>query len=115
MSAFKDQVAKDIQGVFINPLEFAEQHQIGVVGLFDPIPVDAVVDQDVIEERKGRTSTEYAEGVYSSQIMVFVKAADLPNQPVRGQLFRLDGERYLVDNVASNMGVLEITIEANDQ
>lgn len=108
MSAFKDAVAADIKRTFINALEFADLHDI------NGTEVLAVVDRDVLEERNARSYAEYAEGVYSAQIKVYVDAADMPNRPVRGALFRLDGERYLVDECGENMGVLEITIEANE-
>lgn len=45
--------------------------------------------------------------------MIFVAKNDLPRVPVKGELLRLDGERYLVDEVAENMGMLEITIQDN--
>ena len=35
-------------------------------------------------------------------------------RPVKGELFFLDNERYIVDRCNENMGILEITIEAND-
>ena len=94
MSAFKDQLEADIQSVFINPLEFAESR------LINGVAVDCVVDSDIIDERKGRSSAEYAEGVFLSQIMIFVRVSDIPRRPVRSEILRLDDDRYIVDNVA---------------
>lgn len=108
MIRFKAAIAADIKAVFINGLEFADEHDINGQAVL------CVVDRDVAQERNGPSYAEYAEGVYRSQIVVYVAADDLPERPVRGELFRLDGDRYLVDEVAENMGVLEITIEAND-
>lgn len=108
MSRFKDQVAADIKQVFINPLEFASLHNI------DGQDVNAVIDRDVIKERQAPTAAEYAEGVYKDEMLVYVATGDLRRTPVKGQIFRLDGEIYLVAEVAENMGVLEITIEANE-
>jgi hypothetical protein len=108
MTRFKDAVAADIKGTFINALEFADLHDINGTELL------CVIDGDIIQERNARTYSEYAEGVFKSQKMVFVAVDDLPERPVKGEIFRLDGELYMVDECAENMGVLEITIEAND-
>lgn len=108
MSAFKDAVKADIKRVFINPLEFADEHEINGDAVL------AVVDRDVIKERQQPTATDYAEGVFMEEILVYVEADDLPRKPVKGELMTLDGERYLVKEVAENMGVLEITIIANE-
>lgn len=107
MSAFKDAVANDIKGVFINALEFADLHNI------NGNMVNCVVDRDVIKERGTPSSSEYAEGVFLEQIMIFVAKDDLPRVPVKGELLRLDGDRYLVDEVYEDMGMLQITIEDN--
>ena len=108
MSRFKDAVAADIKAVFINGLEFADEHDI------NGETVMAVVDGDIIQERNSSSYSEYPEGVFQQQIMVFVSADDLPERPVKGELFFLDNERYIVDRCNENMGILEITIEAND-
>lgn len=108
MSRFKDAVAKDIKAVFINADEFAETHNI------NGVDVVCVVDTDIMQERNSNSYSEFAEGVYQHQAMIFVSAADLPERPVKGEIFRLDGELYLVAECAENDGMLEITIEAND-
>lgn len=107
MSGFKDAIASDIKAVFLNSLEFADEHNI------NGNPVVCVVDRDVIKERNAKTYSEYAEGVYLEQIMIFVAKDDLSRVPVKGEMLRLDGQRYLVDEVSENMGMLEITIEDN--
>lgn len=108
MSAFKDAVNADIKRVFINLLEFADQHNI------NGQMVDAVIDRDVIKERQPPTASEYSEGIFLEEILVYVAADDLQRKPVKGEIFRLDNEMYLVKEVAENMGVLEITITSNE-
>lgn len=107
-SAFKQAVQADISRVFINPGEFADEH------LIDGHRVVAVVDSDVMQERGSRAATEYAEGVFVSEKRIYVAAEELPWSPVRGEQLNLDGDRYMVTDVAFNMGVLEITIQANE-
>lgn len=110
MSAFKDAVAADIKRTFINPLEFAEWHDV------NGTEVLCVVDSDIMDERKsqGSGNFDYAPGVFTAQKKLYIDAIDVARPPVEGELFRLDGERYLVDEVVINDGVLEITIEANE-
>lgn len=109
MSAFKDAVNADINSVFINTAEFAEPHNVN--GKL----VNCVVDDDILEERLARTNQEYFDGVFKHHRLVFIETNELGHVPVVGELFRLDGKRYTVSNVAENMGVLDITIESNDQ
>ena len=109
MSRFKDFVAKDIVSTFINADEFAEAHNInGVDGII------CVIDSDIIQERNSQSYSEYSEGVFQTQVMVFVAASELPERPVKGEIFRLDGDLYQVFECAENDGMLEITIQAND-
>lgn len=109
MSAFKDAIAADIKAVFLNGLEFADEHNI------NGNTVLCVVDDDIIDEHASRSSPDYVDGVFTNQKMIYAAESDFSNPPVRGELLRLDGERFMVVKVARNMGVLEITIEANDQ
>lgn len=110
MSDFKDAIAADIHNTFINDFEFAEEHDI------NGELVTCVVDENKINDLNARQSmgTGYVDGVFVKQVLIFVAEADLPRAPVRGELIRLDGERYLVDDVATNSGMLEIRIEANE-
>lgn len=110
MKSFKGLVNADINGVFMNPKEFAVPHRVnGKV-------INCVVDDDILAERLSTQSNqEYFDGVFKSQRLIFIEKNQLPHVPVVGELFRLDGDRYTVKNVADNMGVLDITIESNDQ
>lgn len=108
MSAFKKAVAADIKRVFINPFEFADWHNINGGDVL------AVVDRDVIRERQPKTAAEYSEGVFIEEVLVYVEAGDLARKPVKDEILRLDGELFLVTEVAESMGVLEITITANE-
>lgn len=108
MSRFKDAVAADKKSVFINGDEFADSHNINGVDVL------CVVDGDLINERNARTYAEYSEGVFKSQLTIFVDAEDLPARPVKGEGIRFDGDYYSVDECIENAGILEITLGAND-
>lgn len=108
MTTFKGAVQADIDNTFLNVSEFADWHDV------NGEQVNCVVDKDILQERKSAGSSEFTPGVFQHQILVYVAAADLPRRPVRDELFRLDGDRYLVADCAENMGMLEVTLEAND-
>ncbi|RXZ84588.1 hypothetical protein EBB07_00800 [Paenibacillaceae bacterium] len=116
MTTFKQQVEQDNLAVFINFDEFGEEKSIR------GRKVLVVIDNDLINERQrlstsGTTNTN-PEGVYLSTVTFFVRQRDLGYVPVEGEqmLFGDLGERgypYIVDKVAVNMGVIEVTIEGN--
>ena len=97
---FKDYLASDLTA-FINTDEFADTHDI------DGQQVNCVSDSDVIDG--GSTY----DGVYSRIKKLYVKAVDLPARPARGQHIRVDDELYIVAECTENLGMLEITLEAN--
>lgn len=108
MSAFKDAVSADIKAVFINDLEFADTYNI------NGDQVRAVVDRDILQERPRISSSADAQAVFEEEIRIYIEASDMKRKPVEGEILRLDGTIFLVSEVHDNMGVLEITIKANE-
>ncbi len=102
----KEAILQDLS-IFVNIDEFAELHEVNG----QTIPV--VIDADITKKRL-RYRDESYDGVYSGQVVVYVKSADLPGVPAIGSVFRLDGKMYLVANASNEMGILEITLEANE-
>lgn len=94
-------------GVFLNLDEFAEMHNI------DGHVVPAIIDSDILKIRSQHKSEQY-DGIYRGEIVIYVKTTDLPFRPVYGQDMTLDGEDYLVKDSSEEMGVLVITLEANE-
>lgn len=103
-SAFKAQVKNDIKMTFLNSLEFADWHDI------DGARVLCMLDSDIIQERNARTQSDYAEGVFEENIVLYIQETDLPRRPVREEVMFVDGRRYFVTHVAENIGVLEVTL-----
>lgn len=99
MPKLKDYFVSDMD-TFLNQDEFAEIHDINGQN------IPCIVDRDVLKQR-------VSEGVYSAELVLFVKETDLGYRPVTGQHLRLDNELYLVYDCAENAGMLEITLEAN--
>lgn len=107
MSAFKAAVAADVAAVFINTQEFGDVHTI------DGRAIPCVVDSDLLQERSRGLATP-SDGVFVEEMVVFVATVDLDPPPVIGQWLRFDGQRYCVKNISEAMGVLEITLVANE-
>jgi hypothetical protein len=47
--------------------------------------------------------------------MVHCRKADLPETPVEGQVFSLDGTPFFVNSVADDMGMLSIELHAHER
>lgn len=102
--SFKDQVAKDITAVFINPLEFADLHNI------DGQDVMCVVDDDIVQERTGGDQSMEYDGVFFTEKMLYIKEDFFLQPPIKDERIRLDGDIFTVQQVSNNMGMLEIEL-----
>lgn len=106
--ALKDNIQRDIGKIFFRTDDFASSHVI------DGVAIDCVIDSDIIKERQGRSSSEFAEGVYSGEKVIYCKASDM-DTPSRGQVIDVDSEIFQVTAVDVVDGVLEITIISNER
>lgn len=107
-SPFKRMVARDNRMVFINMMEFADEHEI------DGRKVPCVVDTDLYKERSVALN-QRIDGVFIDTVSLFVEARHLTRKPKVDALMRLDRENYIVAAVSEAMGIYEITLEANRQ
>ena len=97
---FKDQVAADRVGVFLDVEFFGEM--VRVEG--KKIPV--VIDEDKLKERKGSQDLAIAE----STLLFYVKTEDLPPNLVRGDNLNFNGREYIVDECKDDMGVSTVVL-----
>ncbi|KUO72708.1 MAG: hypothetical protein APF81_08510 [Desulfosporosinus sp. BRH_c37] len=102
-STFKDQIASDL-AVFMNPDEFAETHEV------DGQQINCVYVNDVYQQKGQKVQ----DGVYENVAVLYVKVSELQDRPVPEQHMRIDGDLHLVLKCGENMGILEITLEANE-
>ena len=100
MSKFKDQVQKDIFGVFLNLDEFAETHRIAGKKL------RCVFDDDALKKRQGGEELSIAE----SSVMLYVKTADLGKRKQAGNTINIDGKEYVIDDWQEDMGGTTLTL-----
>ncbi|MBO8136798.1 MAG: hypothetical protein H0Z40_01465 [Desulfotomaculum sp.] len=106
MPKLKDYLTSDIQ-TFLNQNEFAEIHNV------NNVDVPAIVDKNVLKERPSGERAFPGDGIYTEELVLFVKLSDIGYQPVIGESLKLDGELFLVKDSSEEGGILEITLEAN--
>lgn len=106
MSAFKDIIAADVSGVFLNVDEFSDIHKVN--GREMPVQID---NNEQIEREK--RVNQSMDGIYTNQKLIYVSAKDFGALPKQGAVLKLDGSIYRVVDAIDEYGVFSITIEAN--
>lgn len=103
-----EQITGEDLGVFLDLDDFAEIHDVN--GSECRAVLQEISTDDKLTESGG---AQY--GLYGSLVHVYCRTKDLPEIPVTGQTFSVDGKRYLVTQCDENMGMLTIRLEANDR
>lgn len=98
----KDQIARDIDNVFLNLDEFA------FTIVLNGITLNCVPDDDRLLELSSQ-----APGVYLGEHLVFVNASDLPGKPAINMRAEIDGKPWFVVRVLDEMGMYAIFLGAN--
>ena len=108
MSAFKDMVAADMDAVFLNMDEFAEEHDLnGTI-------CTCIVESPTTEERFNRGKDyEGQDAVHGLTAIVHVKKSDIGEMPSEGESFSLDGSYSEVHSCTEHMGMLTIRLREN--
>ena len=101
--SFKDIVREDIQAVFFNLDEFAEEHMI------DGQKMVCIIDQDA----NVAAAVQSVAGIYAANRRIYVKEEDMKVLPKEGQRLNLDGQFFFVTDARVEMGVFVIELQAN--
>ena len=121
MSGFKDMVARDNFGVFLNCDEFAEKRTVKYDGAtYEDIPI---VLSGLKEKDRRQLTKDHAQGLYLVSVVLHCAAIDLGGkQPEKGQRLQIsnktNGAFFLSFYVASSvceMGMLRIELEGIDE
>lgn len=110
MLSFKDLIANDIENVFENPGEFAEELEIVMGSNGRKHKVVGVIDTDTeaVRERKvhyvRKRTEDLGMGIAVCDARLFVKKGKLVTEPREGMVMKVNGEAYLVDSVSLEMG-----------
>lgn len=106
LNEFEKMVMNDHKNIFLNVKELGQTHNLN--GTECIASVQALTDKDrLVQQGKG------FDGIEGQIVNVFVTSYDLPEKPVNGQLFKLDGEIFYVQEVIDNYSMLKITLGAN--
>ena len=97
---FKDAVAAEIDNVFFNDKEFAENV------IVDGKNVPVILDNDALQGM----SELYAEGLADGEQFIFIKEKDMNRLPQPGEEITKDGRQWYVRHAVSDMGVYGIRI-----
>lgn len=101
------QIGEDLR-VFLDLEDFADIHDV------NGVKCRAVVqDISIADDLTGGSGVHL--GLYGTLLEVNCSTRDLPEIPVYGQTFRVDGKLYVVESVTEAMGMLTIKLEANDR
>lgn len=103
MSAFKDMVARDLDGVFLNVDEFAELHM--VEGKEIPVVMD---DDRLTTLKKGQIL-----GLVEADMLLMGKVSDFPADMEPGRLLNVDGRELIVSKSSRDMGLIEAALRQN--
>ena len=106
---FRDFLEGDIDKVFLNADEFAEEHDLnGTIA-------KAVVQAPTAKESfmsNGFHATDSLQGV---SVFVHCKLKDIPEIPAHGNVFRLDGDLYAVNSAVEEDGLVSIELRAESR
>ncbi|KGE20644.1 hypothetical protein [Paenibacillus wynnii] len=99
----RDQIRLDTQNTFLNLNEFADVH------IIDGQSVKAVLDQATDDQHP----LAYAEGISLVKAVLYVDSAELGYIPKQDQRMTIDGKGYFAVRVATDLGMMVISLEAN--
>lgn len=107
---FKEQIARDIDNVFINGDEFSEMHNVNGKDMLCQVDTNELVDR---ERRYKFNHSLYGDGVYLKETLIFVRKTDYGKLPSVGRSITLDGKMYIVSDAIDEDGIYSIALEAN--
>lgn len=105
---FKEQVAADIDNVFLNFDEFGEYHDV------EGKQVLMIIDNDKLAELKmsQKEKSQILELV-EADLLLYARTADLPKSLEPGNLINFDGKVMIIRYSNAAMGITELAIAQN--
>ena len=100
---FKERIRQDIDTVFLNLEEFAEQHRIE--GKEIPIVID---NNELTKLKQGQIL-----GLVDADMLIFGRCEDFPDDMNPGRLLNVDGREMIVTNTGVDMGMIEVALKQN--
>ncbi len=109
---FKESLKRDIENVFHNTDEFAEEMTVKYDGERYKIPV--VLDRSGEKDRKTYV-TDHAQGLIVCDATAYINADDLPVQPRKDRKIEIEGDLYKIAKVEIEMGEIVLYLEMLDE
>ena len=106
----KEHWMDDIQHAFFDVDEFADYH------IVNGERMPCVIDNFELLDRERKYNPykgEFADGVYTKQILMFVRESDFGPLPNIGRRVTLDKKNYIVTDAINEGGYFSITLELN--
>lgn len=103
MPGFKDMVAADLLGTFLDVDTFGEVYRI------EGKEIRIVVDNDELKERQGGQDLAVAE----SATLFYARTADLPPRRPAGENLNVNGRECIVDDWQEDMGMSTVVLRQN--
>lgn len=101
--SLKEQIERDIYGVFLNLDEFGELHRV------EGREVPVVVDKDQLNKlKKGQII-----GIIEADMLLMGKESDFPQDMDPGRTLNVDGRELIVANSGKDMGLIEVALRQN--
>ena len=99
----KEQLAKDLDAVFLNLDEFAELHRV------EGVQIAVVVDNDQLNKLKQGQIL----GLVEADMLLMGRESDFPANLEPGRLLNVDGRELIVANSGKDMGLVEVALRQN--
>ena len=107
---FKEQIKADNKNVFMNTLEFSEEHVI------NDRKMPCITDNNELMTRRKKyqyRSKFYTDRVGIKEILIYVRAEDFGPLPKTGRQLMFDGMPYLISDAINEGGIYSIAMEFN--
>lgn len=96
----KELVEADVFGVFLNPDEMADWHEVNGTRLL------CAIDKNNVHMRTG--GGRRTEGVREDSLFLYIASDAFRNKPVAHEPITVDGKRYKIRDVSDEFGMLVI-------
>lgn len=100
--SLKGEIINDINNVFLNFDDFAEEH------IIEGKKVLCIYDDESLKTRQGSAEI----GIDESTLLIFAKVEDLPKRK-KGGLLNVDHKEYMIDDWKVNFAMAEIALHRN--
>lgn len=108
---FKDDVAADIQGTFLNDTELADLHTIDGVEMLASIDDYEAAKRGTIYKKFQAT---HETGTHIKKCILYVSMKDLKRLPAINNIMTVDKKKYIVAGASNESGMAELTLEVRN-